>query len=62
MKVKTLINALKHMNPDADVLVQNDSMYYDGLYYANRSEVKPYEDNTVVIGTNHKRKVDSWDD
>ena len=62
MTVKELIHVLSHMNPDADVLVSNNDVYYNGLYYANRNEIEPYGDDAVIIGTNYKRKVNSWDD
>lgn len=57
MTVKQLINKLKKMPEDATVVIENNSMYFDGTYQVISSEVEHYpEDNTVIVGTDYKKR------
>lgn len=54
MTVKQLIKKLSKCSEDAKVLVPNDAMFEDGLYYA--TNIEEYDDGTIVINTDYKKK------
>lgn len=56
MTVSELIERLKSYPQDAEVLVKNDSLYFDGLYTA--TEVEDYGDEAVIISTDYDEMVD----
>ena len=56
MTVTELIEKLKRYPQDAEVLVKNDDLYINGLYYA--TEVEDYGDETVIISTDYDEIVD----
>lgn len=57
LTVKDLIEILNTMPQDAKVIVNNDSLFEDGDYYATRNDIELYPDvegeQQVMIGTNH---------
>ena len=57
LTVKDLIEILNTMPPDAKVIVNNDSVFDDGDYYATRNDIELYPDvegeKQVMIGTNY---------
>lgn len=57
LTVKDLIEILNTMPQDAKVIVNNDSLFDDGDYYATRNDIELYPDvegeDQVMIGTNH---------
>ena len=57
LTVKDLIEILNTMPPDAKVIVNNDSVFDDGDYYATRNDIELYPDvegeQQVMIGTNY---------
>ena len=60
MTVKQLIKKLSKCPEDAEVLIPNDSMYFDGHYYA--TNIEEYDDGTILIDTDYeKRDEDGWE-
>lgn len=55
MKVKQLIKKLSKCQEDAEVLIPNDEMYIDGMYYATC--VEEYDDGTVLIDTDYEERL-----
>lgn len=55
MKVKTLINKLKKMPQEVEVIIPNYSLYKDNLYIATCVD---YEGNCVFIDTDYKRTTE----
>lgn len=60
MTVKQLMNKLKKMPEDAEVLIPNSEMNVDGIYYA--TNIEEYEDGTVLIDTDYEKRVKEWDE
>lgn len=56
MTVSELIERLRSYPQDAEVLVKNDDLYINGLYYA--TEVEDYGDEAVIISTDYDEIVD----
>ena len=56
MTVTELIERLRSYPQDAEVLVENNDLYINGLYYA--TEVEDYGDETVIISTDYDEIVD----
>lgn len=54
MKVKQLINRLKKMPEDSEVIFVNTSMFIDGAYSVTK--VEDMEDGTVLLESNHKKE------
>ena len=52
MKVKQLIKQLEKYPADATVVIQNDSVFEDGVYKVTDVDNDPYS-NTVEIVTDH---------
>lgn len=59
MTVKQLMNKLKKYPEDAKIVVDNDESCFDGIYFA--TSVEEYEEGTVLIATDHKKRVDEWE-
>ena len=58
MTVKQLIRKLMKYPEDATVLVHNNDVYLNGFYHVTSKYVEHFDDNTVVIGTDYKKKED----
>ena len=59
MKASTLINKLKKLPPDTEIVVDNNDVYVPGIYKATTKEIDYYPDeNIVVIGTDYKYKLE----
>ena len=56
MKVSALIRKLKTLPQDAEIVIDNNRMYIDGIYKATKVELWEKE-NIVMIETDYKRKV-----
>lgn len=56
MLVKDLIKELEKYNPDAIVVIENDSVYIDGTYEV--TDVDSYEDVIVYVTSDHERLID----
>ena len=56
MKVSALIRKLKTLPQDAEIVVDNNRMYIDGIYKTTKVELWE-EENIVMIETDYKRKV-----
>ena len=56
MKVSELIEQLRSYPQDAEVLVNNDDLYINGLYTA--TDVEDYGDEAVIISTGYDEIVD----
>ena len=56
MTVSELIERLRSYPQDAEVLVKNDSLYFDGLYTA--TEVEDYGENFVIVNTDYDELID----
>lgn len=54
MKVKQLINRLKKMPEDSEVIFVNTSVFNDGAYSVTK--VEDMEDGTVLLESNHKKE------
>lgn len=54
MTVKQLINRLKKMPEDSEVIFVNTSMFIDGAYSVTK--VEDMEDGTVLLESNHKKE------
>lgn len=57
MKVKTLINKLMKMNPEAEAILINDYSYIEGEYKVD--VVEEWDDGRVRVDTTHTYR---WDD
>lgn len=55
MKVSTLIKKLQKMPQDAEIIVENNSMFNDGIYKAD--EIEQYDENLVIIGTSNTYRL-----
>lgn len=55
MKVAALIKKLQKMPQDADIVVENDKMFIDGMYKAD--EIEQYDENFVIIGTSYAYRL-----
>jgi hypothetical protein len=55
MKVSELIKKLQKMHQDAEVAVDNDRMFIDGIYKAD--EIEQYDENLVIIGTSNTYRL-----
>lgn len=55
MKVKTLINKLKKMPQEAEVIIPNRSFYKNNLYIATYVD---YEGGCVFIDTDYKKTTE----
>lgn len=61
MTVKQLIKKLSKCPEDAKVLIPNDAMYFDSMYYA--TNIEEYDDGTVLIDTDYKKRdEDEWEE
>lgn len=60
MKVKTLINKLKKMNPEAEVIVINDYLYLEGEYKVDI--VEEWDNDRVRVDTTHTYLWNDEDD
>lgn len=58
MLVRELIKKLEKCDPDAVVLLENDSLYEDGAYKA--TSVESYEDGIVYVATDHEELVEEY--
>lgn len=54
MTVKQMIKKLSKYPEDAKVLIPNDEMYIEGMYYA--TSIEEYDDGTVLIDTDYEKK------
>jgi hypothetical protein len=54
MTVKELIKKLSKCSEDAEVLIPNDLVYLDGLYYV--TNIEEYDDGTIVIDTDYEKR------
>lgn len=60
MTIKQLIEKLKQYPEDANVVLYNDESYFDGAYIA--TDVKEYEEGTVLIATDYEERLeDKWE-
>ena len=57
MTVAQLIKKLKKANPDAEVVIENDRLYNEGLYKATRIDSW---DGWVKIDTDHKHLLEDY--
>lgn len=55
MTVKQLINKLKRFPENYKVVIPNDAMWDDGVYYA--TSVDEWINETVIIETDRKKEV-----
>lgn len=61
MTVKELIKKLSKCQEDAKVLIPNDEMYEDGMYYV--TNIEEYDDGTILIDTDYKKRdEDEWEE
>jgi hypothetical protein len=51
MTVTELIERLRSYPQDAEIVVGNNDLYINGVYYA--TDVEDYTENTVLISTDH---------
>lgn len=58
MTAKQLINKLNKMPEDATITVNNNDLWINGTYTATKVVYYP-QDNTVVIDTNYKHRLES---
>lgn len=58
MLVKDLLKKLEKCNPNAMVVVENDSLYEDGVYEA--TDVNLSEDGIVYVTSDHERLVEEY--
>ena len=56
MTVTELIERLRIYPQDAEIVVDNNDLYINGVYYA--TDVEDYLDNTVLISTDHDNILD----
>jgi hypothetical protein len=56
MTVSELIERLRSYPQDAEVLVKNDDLYFNGLYFA--TDVEDYGNEAVIISTDYDEIVD----
>lgn len=56
MTVAELIERLRSYPQDAEIVVGNNDLYINGVYYA--TDVEDYLDNTVLISTDHDYILD----
>lgn len=56
MTVTELIERLRSYPQDAEIVVGNNDLYINGVYYA--TDVEDYLDNTVLISTDHDYILD----
>lgn len=57
MTVAQLIKKLEKVNPDAEVVIENDRLYNEGLYKATRIDSW---DGWVKIDTDHKHLIEDY--
>ena len=57
MTVIQLIKKLSKYPENAEILIPNDEMYVDGIYYA--TNIEEYDGNTILIDTDYKKR---WDE
>lgn len=55
MTVSELIERLRSYPQDAEVLVENDDLYFSGLYLA--TDVEDYGDGMIIISTDHDELI-----
>lgn len=61
MKVATLIKKLQKLPQDAEIVVENNNMFVNGIYKAD--EIEQYDENRVIIGTSNTYRLgddDKW--
>lgn len=58
MLVKDLIKKLKKCDPDAMVVVENDSLYEDGVYES--TAIETYENGVVYVATDHENLIEEY--
>lgn len=56
MTVEKLINKLNKLPKDAEVIIENDELYITGYYKV--TNVNNFDNNTVLITSNHKNRLD----
>ena len=62
MTVKQLMNKLKRMPEDAKVVIYNDEMNGDGMYYATDAKYdETMGEPQVEIKTNYERIAKGWE-
>jgi len=54
MTVKQMIKKLSKYPEDAKVLIPNDEMHIEGMYYA--TNIEEYDDGTVLIDTDYEKR------
>ena len=54
MTVKQMIKKLSKYPEEAKVLIPNDEMHIEGMYYA--TSIEEYDDGTVLIDTDYEKK------
>ena len=54
MTVKQLIKKLSKYAENAEILIPNDEMYVDGIYYA--TNIEEYDGGTILIDTDYKKR------
>ena len=67
MRVKDLIKKLEKCDPDAKVIIFNDDMYNNGMYYVTEcrkweSIGSDNEESQVELVSNHKSIASGWDE
>ena len=56
MTVEKLINKLNKLPKEAEVIIENDELYITGYYKV--TNVNSFDNNTVLITSNHKNRLD----
>lgn len=60
MTVKQLIKKLSKYPENAEILIPNSEMYFDGMYYV--TNIEEYDDGTILIDTDYKKRIKNWDE
>ena len=56
MTVKQLIKKLSKYSENAEILISNDAMFKDGLYYATNVYIAEADSNIILIDTDYKKR------
>ena len=58
MTIKQLIKKLSKCPENAEILIPNDEMYVDGIYYATNIEenIEEYDGDAILIDTDYKKR------
>jgi len=55
MTVKQLIKKLSKYPENAKILIPNDEMFEDGMYYV--TNIEEYDNDTILMDTDYKRRM-----